>query len=103
MSGNGPRCANHQVFTRRLSIRRLLIKKGHKPSSIFALSVAGIALSRSAITRRGFGIALSGSGLNVDNATSTVDKRAVDGNGERSPTGQSGRHKRKGLGINDPA
>jgi hypothetical protein len=105
MSGNGPRCANHQVFARRVlsTRRRLFIKEGHKPSSIFALSVSGIALSRSGIAPHGFGIVLSGSGLNVNNATSTCDKRALEHNGERTPTGQSGRHKRKGLGINRPA
>ena len=104
MSGNGPRCASHQVCTGRvLGTRRLLIKEGHKPSSIFALSVSGIALSRSGIGLSGSSIALAGSGLNVNNETSTCNRRALDGIGERTPRGQSGRHKRKGLGINGPA
>jgi len=81
MSGNGPGCANLQVSRR--------LRKGHDPSSVFILSVLPVfALSVFAL----FIFALA---LSVVVLCGFVQ--------DINPPGESGRHKRKGLGINGPA
>jgi hypothetical protein len=77
MSGNGPRCANLQVSRR--------LRKGHDPSSVFILSVLSVfALSVFIFALALFVVVLCGFVQDIN------------------PSGESGRHKRKGLGINGP-
>ena len=77
MSGNGPGCANLQVSRR--------LRKGHDPSSVFILSVLPVF----ALSVFVFALALS-----VVVLCGFVQ--------DINPPGESGRHKRKGLGINGP-